>query len=92
MMFRWRTRLESEDNAARLRLLGAEQKARRMAVEFNCAERIAQYDIGFPDCTDIRVDFCRLRWVRKRHHFLVHITVKLSPDERLVDFRWRVPR
>lgn len=92
MFARWKKGVSGLTGSERLRVLDAEQKAKHLAVEFNCAERCVEHDIGLADCSDISISFCSLRWVRKGGCLLVHYQIWLTPDQRLFEAKWRIPR
>lgn len=90
MLTRWKTGLSGLSTGERFRILEAEQKAKHLAVEFNCAERCVEHPIGLADCADISVEYCKVQWVRKRGRLLVQIFVWLTPDRRLFEAKWKL--
>jgi hypothetical protein len=91
-MFRWKSSLNGLNSGDRLRILEAEQKAKHMAIEFNCAERCVEHPIGIADCTDISIYHTKTRWMRRGGRILVHIMVWLNPDARLFEAKWKLPQ
>jgi hypothetical protein len=90
MFFRWKQGLSGLSTAERQRILDAEEKAKRMAVEFNCAARCVEHPIGMADCSDIRVSYSRLTWRRSSGRLLAHIFVWLTPDNDLFEAKWKL--
>lgn len=90
MLRRWKQGLSGLSTSERFRVLEAEQKAKRLAVEFNCAERCADDLVGLADCSDIRVVACKLRWTRRGGRLLVYVQVWLDPDRRLFEAKWKL--
>lgn len=90
MFRRWKTTLNALSTAERTRLCDAQEKAERLAVEVNCAERCVRDPVGIADCSDIRVALSRFMWKRSGGRILVVFRVWLEPDDRYFECKWRL--
>jgi hypothetical protein len=85
----WRNWLVGATGEERLILCDLETRAKKLAVEGDCYNRLVGSASLVADCSDIHVARFRGKWGRSRGNLYCNISVITGPERQLYTFRWR---